>query len=566
MLSRPLELRVPTGRGDGRLRSSGGRDDEADDGSLDRVGSALNHVREAVQQYVGSYPEGYAEDRQARLARMVDRLKDNCVSCEDLVQRLRAADPTDAMDTVTMAVEKAFEELQRAFRQSSFLQKLEGAPLHAACPPILVGMILGVVWVAFTQFSISPIALPYQLAFHWSSAMAAISYHQGVVVDPGFVPEDWQGEPAGLPAFMYENSERSFRPLERKKNGAYRYCQKEEKFKPDRAHFCKHMERNVLKMDHYCPWMLNCVGHRNYKFFYLFLLYSTVAVGVAVPHMWYQVILGSSVLHPTVMNTFMLTQGAAVGSLLTCTVGPFFAFHTWLLAQNMTTIEFCEQQSSGESFKKLYDRGILLNFKSVLGKNPLLWLLPVGRPMGTGLTWDDAAETEEGAEDLEPDELQMLLQSSVVVGAMRALKEISEDCRSFGVRVSRHTYLHIEHGRQDIAQRWPTIKSSFNALEEGAPRIQQVTAQVGKTVASQLQKLPVAETSTKLAAGWETLKATHASQQLAAQWGRLPDLWQRGGSPSYSSVETRTSEPAAKTIVTTVMQHRKRQSQDQVVD
>ncbi|SBT33324.1 methyltransferase, putative [Plasmodium ovale wallikeri] len=37
--------------------------------------------------------------------------------------------------------------------------------------------------------------------------------------------------------------------------GELRYCVHEKKYKPDRAHYCRSIKRNVLKMDHYCPWI-----------------------------------------------------------------------------------------------------------------------------------------------------------------------------------------------------------------------------------------------------------------------------------------------------------------------
>ncbi|KAK2197606.1 Palmitoyltransferase [Babesia duncani] len=41
---------------------------------------------------------------------------------------------------------------------------------------------------------------------------------------------------------------------ERKQNGSLRFCKYERCYKPDRAHYCRQLGRNVLKMDHYCPW------------------------------------------------------------------------------------------------------------------------------------------------------------------------------------------------------------------------------------------------------------------------------------------------------------------------
>ncbi len=56
--------------------------------------------------------------------------------------------------------------------------------------------------------------------------------------------------------------------------GSVRYCDRCTVIKPDRAHHCSVCGSCVLKMDHHCPWVNNCVAFNNYKFFILFLFYG----------------------------------------------------------------------------------------------------------------------------------------------------------------------------------------------------------------------------------------------------------------------------------------------------
>ncbi|KAH9837742.1 zf-DHHC-domain-containing protein [Rhodofomes roseus] len=50
-----------------------------------------------------------------------------------------------------------------------------------------------------------------------------------------------------------------------------RYCWKEGFVKPLRAHHCAACGTCVLRYDHHCPWIGQCVGARNYKYFVIFL-------------------------------------------------------------------------------------------------------------------------------------------------------------------------------------------------------------------------------------------------------------------------------------------------------
>jgi palmitoyltransferase ZDHHC2/15/20 len=183
---------------------------------------------------------------------------------------------------------------------------------------------------------------------------------------------------------LLTNSKRSkIKPIavksyERKKYGGIRMCQRCLRTKPDRCHHCSQCNRCVLKMDHHCPWVANCIGFYNYKYFINMLFYTTVTtwliVGTTTP-LLEGVMSCDAVdyrLAYYIITSYILS--AALGLVITC----FLIFHIWLIVKQYTTIEFCEKRTENEATFKIspYNRGCFNNFKTVLGSNVLLWFVP----------------------------------------------------------------------------------------------------------------------------------------------------------------------------------------------
>ena len=248
------------------------------------------------------------------------------------------------------------------------MESFEDRPLTQALPIMMVVQIIGMLYISFVcvYMPVAGIGMTSttSIKFHTLVSMSLASYYQSIVTDPGRIPEAecWK---TGKGLIVYER---------KKTNGQLRYCKKEGRFKPDRAHFCTPMGRNVLRMDHYCPWTSNCVGYNNHKYFLLFLMYSVMASNMVT------IDLLQMLTHHTLPAgaTFFLVEGECLSALLSGVLTPFFLFHCWLSSNNMTTIEFCEKKgTNGASYESPYNIGVYRNLCSILGENPLLWPFPV---------------------------------------------------------------------------------------------------------------------------------------------------------------------------------------------
>jgi hypothetical protein len=94
-----------------------------------------------------------------------------------------------------------------------------------------------------------------------------------------------------------------------------RWCRTCEALKPPRAHHCSICGVCILRMDHHCPWMGNCVGYGNYQPFYNVILWGLVAT-VLVATSWAPVLFGwARPLQPTGERVVTAADGGAVHPL-----------------------------------------------------------------------------------------------------------------------------------------------------------------------------------------------------------------------------------------------------------
>jgi len=228
------------------------------------------------------------------------------------------------------------------------------------------------------------------IVFAFLSTLLDICYVRSIYTDPGEIPESYrcEGDPAQEqpPSGVFET----------KRSGERRSCKWCKKYKPDRCHHCRICHQCILKMDHHCPWIYNCVGFKNHKFFFLLLFYTFCCTQLIFWTM-FDSMMKALDEDRDFYDMFILLFGETLTGFLAILVTAFWGFHIWLMLRAMSTIEFCEKQmktSKASYSPSIYDRGVYGNIQEVLGLNPLLWLLPVKDYAGDGLTFPITGASE----------------------------------------------------------------------------------------------------------------------------------------------------------------------------
>ncbi|CAL9092851.1 unnamed protein product [Musa acuminata var. zebrina] len=224
-------------------------------------------------------------------------------------------------------------------------------------------------------------------------------------------------------------------------------------YRPPRASHCSICNNCVQKFDHHCPWVDQCIGVRNYRFFFLFISSSTFLCIYVFTFSWLNILIEGKRYHNSVwksMRSEVLSLVLIVYTFIAIWfVGGLTAFHVYLISTNQTTYEnfrYCYDKKENP-----YNKGLLKNFKDVFFSKipPSLndfrsWVLE-DSPEASSISWNSGINIVGSKEkiDLEMGNMTELSSNMQITNTMQDL-----DCTAIDDNIQ-------EKGRHEDVASYP---------------------------------------------------------------------------------------------------------------
>lgn len=167
-------------------------------------------------------------------------------------------------------------------------------------------------------------------------------------IDPGFYPINTDND-------EYEVFVHGFNKPTVVRGGythSMRWCDDCKHYRPPRSHHCTICEMCVEQFDHHCPWVDNCVGVKNYRYFFLFVTSLLVYIIVG----WCLTVVAIVLKRNELLQVIPEFILSVLLIIVFIPVIILWGFHIYLVAIGKTTFEHIKSEGPSP-----YDRGFFCN-------------------------------------------------------------------------------------------------------------------------------------------------------------------------------------------------------------